>query len=502
MAWLVVAFWLYYAFLRQVAGPLNGDEIYFSHTLWLLNQGKRQYVDFYSNHLPTYFQLLRPLTAAISSSTTDLSYLWGLRALSGLLIAAYVALAWKLWRDAMPPVSRLGFFGMVAMLLIFVVLGRMVEIRTDTFGLILMNAAWALALSGCSPRRVAGAAVLAGLAGLFSARAAGIVGVFGVLLLYLAVRARDPSRVRALLYVAGSFLTAGLILWLIAPEWVALVLRSCFLEPAKLLGGAVPLRERLLAVERIPLTLMIVGGLLAGLRLMSGAASERGLIIAVACSAQLLMILLDPAPFQYVYGWAAVPAVLGLVSVSRLLSVFFPAFWAATLVSLAIGYGVVKHASPPTSSYFRLTLDASLSESELAHVPTPELVMLLMSDKLQMNLTNQLRVRSEVCQRLGGSTLASFDTHPVCLGDAMFYWTGLRWPAFLVGDVATVDAMSLEAFGRTLVSARPSLIIWAHRWGNPRALLPETRQMLACCYDIYDGFALSTSAPPATVPVR
>ena len=40
-AWFAFAFWAYYAFLRQVAGPLNPDEIYFSHTLWLLRSALR-----------------------------------------------------------------------------------------------------------------------------------------------------------------------------------------------------------------------------------------------------------------------------------------------------------------------------------------------------------------------------------------------------------------------------------------------------------------------------
>ena len=82
VAWAALAFWLYYAFLRQVAGPLNPDEIYFAHQIWLIDQGKRQYIDFYSGHLPAYFQLLKPLVAALSGEPTDLSFLSGAFAFS------------------------------------------------------------------------------------------------------------------------------------------------------------------------------------------------------------------------------------------------------------------------------------------------------------------------------------------------------------------------------------------------------------------------------------
>jgi hypothetical protein len=501
LAWFSLAFWLYYAFLRQVAGPLNHDEIYFSHILWLLNQGKRQYIDFYSNHLPAYFQLLEPLVAAISRGPADLSYLWGVRLLSVPVIAAYLALAWLLRRAALPHAGRAGLLALGALLLMFVVLARMVEVRPDTFGLLLVNAAWAAVLCARTTRSMVAAAVLAGLAILFSARAGGMVAVLGLLLLYLSARSHDWAAVRALLGVAGGFLAAALVLYLAAPEWVALVVRSCFLEPAKLLKG-LPLWERFLAPERIPLTVLIAGGLIAGMRLGRQGDKERGLVVAVASAAQLLLVVLDPSPYQYVYGWAAVPVVLGLVSASPVFSLYFPSALAAVIVSVSVGYGILHGEAPATSSYFRLTFDAPLDEHEFARLPTPVLVSQLISDKRQMNLTNQLRVRSEVCRRLQGSVLTTFDTHPICLDDAMFYWTGLRWPPLMEGDPATPDAMPPQAFAQIFVDARPSVFIWGRRRGPPRTLLPATQQMLACCYELHEGFALSRESGRGSAGTR
>lgn len=490
LAWFGLAFWLYYAFLRQVAGPLNFDEIYFAHHLWLLNQGKRQYVDFFSGHLPAYFHLLKPLVSALSQAPADLAFVFGVRALSALVIAAYLALAWVTLRKAFPDGARAGLLGSGAVMLVFVVLARMVELRSDTFGLLLVNAAWAAALCTRTPRTTIAACVLAGLALLFSARAAGMVAVMGLLLFYLAVRSHDWASVRAMLWVAGLFAGGALLMYLADPEWVALVVRSCFLEPARS-QTRLPLTEILFAPERLPLTVLIVAGLGAGILLLRRGNAERGLVIAVACAAQVLMILADPAPHQYVYGWAALPAVAGLVSASGALAVVFPAAIAAAVLGASVGYSMLHGEPPRASSYFRLTFDARLGEDEVARLATPALVAMLVNDKRQMNLGNQLRVRSEVCRRLRGAVLTTFDTHPVCLDDAMFHWTGQQWPPLVAGEQPRRGAMSQEAFEQAFAIARPRLFIWGRRYGEPRTLLPAARQMLACCYDIGDGFAIA-----------
>jgi hypothetical protein len=490
VGWSCVAFWVYYAFLRQVAGPLNPDEIYFSHTLWLLNQGKRQYVDFYSIHLPAYFEILKPLVKALSKGPTDLSFVWGVRSISGAIILTYLGLGWLVTRKALPHAGPVRLLATWAVLLVFVVLARMVEVRTDTFGLLLVNASWALVICSRTARTMAVAALFAGAALLFSARAAGMVTVVGVLLFYLAARSRNTAGVRALLSVAAGVFGAALMAYLAAPDWVSLVVRSCFLEPAKMAHHP-QLSARFLASERIPLTLLISGGVAAGAWLVRAGSTERGLLVAVPCAAQLLMIGVDPAPFEYVYGWAAVPAAFGLASVVPRLALCLPALLGAALLGLSIGYRVVYGHVPPTSSYFRLTFDSPLTDREIGRLPTPQLIALLISDAQQKNLANQLHVRSEVCRRLPGTVVTTFDTHPVCLDDAMFYWSGLRWPPLVEGDAAAPGALTHEEFADMFMKARPRVFIWDDRWGSPRTLLPATRRMLACCYDVHAGFALA-----------
>jgi hypothetical protein len=496
-AWCAVAFWLYYAFLRQVAGPLNPDEIYFSHTLWLVNEGKRQYLDFYSIHLPAYFQMLKPLVNALSEGPADLSFVWGIRSLSGAIILGYLALGWLVTRRALPHAGPVVLLSMWALLLVFIVLARMVEVRTDTFGLLLVNAAWALALCGRTARTFVAAAVLAGLALVFSARAAGMVTVMGLLLLFLAVRARDATSVRALLGVAAVFVGSAIVGYLAAPEWTALVVRSCFMEPAKMLAGPT-LMGRFFAMERLPLTILIAAGLGTGAFLLRREPGQRGLIVAMASAAQLLMIGFDPAPYQYVYGWAAVPVAFGVASLGPVLALLLPSSMAAGLLAISVGYSMVRGHAPATISYFRLTFDAPLSGTAVARLSTPKLVALLISDAGQKNLANQLRIRSEVCRRLRGKVLTTSDTNPICLDDATFYWSGLRWPPIANGDVAGPNDMSEQEFARMFILAHPTVFIWGHRWGPPRTLLPGIRKMLACCYDIQEGFALADDDPRAS----
>ena len=491
-AWAGLAFWLYYAILRQVAGPLGPDEIYFSHVLWLVSEGKRQYIDFYSHHLPTYFGLLKPLVKAMSASSTDLSYLWGVRALSGAIIVGYIGLAWALHRTAAPHTERTGLIAGCALLLLFVVLARMVEVRSDTMGLLLVNAAWAIVLCAPAGRTTLVAGFLAGLAILFSARAGGMIGVLGLCLLVRAGCSRDWAGVRALVALAGGFVAAGLVLYLAAPEWVATIIRYCFLD-AKL-PALVSFPQRFLSPDRFPLVLLVCVGLLSGIRMARSGHKERGLIIAAACSGQLLMIALDPNPFQYVYGWAAVPAVLGVLFAGRWLA-YFPFAVAMAVMGLSIAHTVRDGHVPPTASPYRLTYDPPLHQAELERLTTPELIALMISDKRQKNLESQLRVRSEVCRRLPGNVAATWDAHPACLHDTMHDWAGLRWPAVQQGEASPQGAMPAQEFENMLMQARPKVFIWAHRWEPPRPLLPQARQVLACCYDIYDGFAIARNAP-------
>jgi len=122
---LVTGLWVYYFLVQKL--PLISDEAYFTHIFWLLNRGERQYIDFYSHTLPFYFDLIRPLVPF----GDGLGFIYWLRGVSLLVLAAYALMV----RPVVWPY-----------LLMFILFGRMVEIRSDTIGLLLFNIAWLLLL--------------------------------------------------------------------------------------------------------------------------------------------------------------------------------------------------------------------------------------------------------------------------------------------------------------------------------------------------------------------
>ncbi len=138
---LALLAWIYLAVVKLVLGPMGSDEIYFSHLFWLLGQGKRQYVDFYSNHLPLYFTLLKPFLFG-GQAPGDLSFVWTMRLLNAGVTALHVLLAILAVRAVRATLTLPTALAAAALALTFVVLGRMAEMRTDTFGLLLLNAAW------------------------------------------------------------------------------------------------------------------------------------------------------------------------------------------------------------------------------------------------------------------------------------------------------------------------------------------------------------------------
>lgn len=426
--WLIaagIAFWGLYFLVQKL--PLTGDEAYFAHVSWLLRHGARQYVDFYSNHLPLYFQAI----GAILPAGEGVAFVWWLRALSLLVVVAYAFML----RPALWP-----------FLLIFLTLGRMVEIRPDTIGLLLFNAAWLVLLK--DPRKLLWAAGLAALALLFSARAAVMMVPMAGLCLILARHRPWPLLGLGAAFVAGIGLIA-----LIDLAWFLLVVRSVYLEPAALLAG-VPFTERFLWPERLILVAMIAAALIAALlRIRRGEGRAQDAVIAVATASQLALIALDPGPYEYVYGWAMIPTLIGLpgTPVQRAAA---PLALALAIVALAAAYPLLKGRAPRQSSFLYLGIERPLSGAEVRAMPTTTLIPLLYD---RHALWNQLRVRDEICRRVRGKVLANFWYQPICLPDALHDWIGITWP---------------KGFDR-LHRDPPALLIWGERGRRPVELLHD-----------------------------
>lgn len=440
-----LAFWVWYWLVQRVFGPFNSDDLFFLHMFWLLRQGQQQYVDFYSYHLPTYFSLLTPLLPYGDS----LNFAWAFRVLGVAIVAGYAAMV----RPILWP-----------FMLMFVVFARMTEVRADTVGLLLFNAAWFLLLSR-RPRIVA-AAALSGLALLFSARAA--IMMVGMVPLLLWLARKEMPKVGQLLLLGAAFVVGVTLAALADPQWFELMIRSVFIDTTNNFAR-MPIVNRFSGLERAAPAAMLLSALAAGaLALRRDRNDERALVILVASAAQLLLIVADPLPNGYAYGWAMIPAVSGLALAAKALrreSVLAQAGFASALgmLCLTVSYPF-RNGPAPAGSYAKLTIDQPLSKDRIGRDSTPQLASLLLRP---MDPWTQLRVREELCRRVRGEVAAFFWYQPVCLQDAM--------PQKWIGQFVTASEMR-----EVLKSRPPELIVW-----GAKPAWPDLSG-----YSVYPGFAV------------
>jgi hypothetical protein len=204
------------------------------------------------------------------------------------------------------------------------------------------------------------------------------------------------------------------------------------------------------------------------------------------------LILLDPSPFPYVYGWALLPTLAGLSFADRfkrldgrfiVAAVGFAG--AASMAALTLPYPLLKGRQAPTGSNFRVLLDRPLSSSDISKQSTEALVALMISGRFQQSLGNQLAIRQAICKRVQGTVLAVWQNHPICLPDASYYWYELKWPNILAGGEPPQPAPWFEAI---FENCPPEIMIWSVP-GGASELNPWAKNLLRG-YVLYDGFAV------------
>lgn len=484
-AWLLVVF-----FLTRIIGPLNPDEIYFSHMLWLTLQGKRPFLDFYSQHLPAYFALYDVLIPR--EPPDDLTFIWFVRLSNVVVLAAYGVLLFAVAR------RRMLYF--LPLLLVMIIVSRMIEVRGDTLGLLAFNAAWAILLVGRSRAPIALATVLVILAACFSARAVPMGIGFGVALLWRAWLERDPRTLAIPLVLLGCAVGALLAAYLIYPQYIDVMVQSVFLGPTDLLSR-LSLEQRIFAFDRLPQTLLtLMAMLLAVTCLVKGEERERAAIVASACGFQLLLIFFDPSPFPYVYAWAVIPSLAGIASAESLFKIDASKLAAAVGATCASGialvmilYPIVTGHPAPTASNYRLLPDPPLTASSIQRLSLDRLASLMLSREQQQSLSNQLLVREELCRRLKGTVLSAWQSHPICAADATYYWFSVKWP--------NINAKGPQPepepwFETIFTERRPDLFIWQIP-GPPVRLNPWALSLLKD-YEVEPGFAVRSDLSTST----
>ena len=265
VAFLAAAFWTHYLLVHDILGLLTVDEIYFTHVLWLMREGLQPYADFYSAHLPAYFEILGAFIPAAPS--LDLSFVWGLRALSAVIVAIYLILLLKL--------CRRDFLFLLPVLLVFITFGRVVEIRPDTFGLLLFNLGWWQLLRGTERKNILLAAAFSSLALFFSARASVMILGMGVVCALLCVQRKDARTFAYLVLMAVGLAAIVAFAYALDPDRFALIVKSVYLDPASLMPD-LTIKQRVLATDRLILVALIVVAIAgAGLGICRGTQMAR-----------------------------------------------------------------------------------------------------------------------------------------------------------------------------------------------------------------------------------
>jgi hypothetical protein len=476
-AWLLVAL-----FLARIVGPLNPDEIYFSHTLWLTLQGKRQFLDFYSQHFPTYFALYDLLIPR--ERADSLRFIWFVRLSNIVVLGGYIAILFA--------VARRSAIFFLSLFLLIALISRMIEVRSDTLGLLAFNAGWVVLLVGKSRRSLALATVLAIVAVAFSARGLVMSVGFGAAVAWRLWVARDLRGLVAPAVLVGCAGLALLTAFLAHPRYAELMLQSTLFSPSTLLSRP-SLSQRFLALDRLPQTLMAaVALLLAVTCLMRATARENAGIVAIACLTQLILIVVDPSPFPYVYAWAIVPSLVGLGLADRVFNIeagkwiaITGALGGAAILSAVILYLRINGHEAPVGSNYRLFLDTPLQAVSIQQMSAKSLTALMLSGDQQQSLANQLLVREELCRRVNAPVLSAWQSHPICLPDATYYWFSITWPN--IGSQGPPPKRE-RWFEEIFEHEPPSLVVWAVP-GASTTLNPWAQSLLKG-YDVEKGFAI------------
>jgi hypothetical protein len=501
------AFWLYYIALQSAFSPLSSDENYMSHIIWMVNTGYRQYYDFHSFHLPFYFWIAHGASIFLSAQADDLSYILAIRLLFSFLavfyIIFYVALAKKAaigreptWQSIVATIPFLG---------VFLVFGRMLEIRPDAASLWLVNLAWFCILSAALTRDrrrfelllVAGA--IAGITSLgFSARAAVVSLGIALSILLLVVGQRQWRALYMLSAVGLAAVLVAVSALITYPDFIHKVYYAAFVEP-RIVMGAVPLSTRLFDPPRMAMMICILGACAGFVVSWRAGRFYFAATSIIACITQIVLILVDPSPFGYVYGYATVPSLVGWLVLGNVktrfdlggVSIFLWAAGAALTAAITMAcaaYIVVKHRDPPAGSILRIRFDSPLSARTIAALPTERLVTSILNDRRQ-NIFDDIAVHSALCTRLNGKVLVVPASHPICVPDVSRNWSS--FPAIDQGANWPDDRTAAAANRHLFEPDKPVLVIW-RTWGIKADAEPPAwiSLNLGQCYRRYPGFAL------------
>ena len=202
-----------------------------------------------------------------------------------------------------------------------------------------------------------------------------------------------------------------------------------------------------------------------------------GLIIA-----QFVLIIIDKAPFLYVYSYG-----LSGVLITLLAAINTPKAHRAFLITV-MGLGALQslHVLYPVGTYFGYGIHGAASQHKPINYDAKPLHRLTAISRRQapLHINNQLNLDNAICKKLSGKSVSRFNMQVLCLENAVDIEL---YTIFLTHQHMTASDPAIKLLIDT-INAQDTVLV---SWGGKK-LNPDISQFLETSQDwkLYKGFAL------------
>jgi hypothetical protein len=433
-----------------VLGPLQSDEMPFSHAAWLVARGERPYIDFFEHHNPAYLYIVSTL---ITSGSRSLGFIVAARFLSfafALVTAAISSILVFRATAGATRQARLEAALLAAVLAIALQTDtKIFELRPDCLSIPFCVAAWAAVREAQAPdRRLAalGAGILLGITVGATIRAGILVAALFFLGAIPLARRRDLEAL-ALLGAGSAAAFAISICSVTSPR--------LFLDWCVRFSGSLGPGHSVTTYALVPTWTNLLRGVivLAAAAVAASAWARRARrgepISDLAATATVLLVacagpFVEKMPFETSLSFPSIGAALWLPLAAvrleaHLLARAAPAR-ARAVPALVIALGLATIAAAATST--RLLVERIATIPHLGDLSPSSVV------NAEEGLRASLRQRAELGERFQGErVLSCFYLHPITVEDVSYWWYG----------ASLVEGGTLERAG--IVGLRPYTLV-------------------------------------------
>lgn len=415
-----------------LSSPLKRDEVEFLHTAWLMHGGARPFADFFQHHSPLYFSLV----SAFVDDTQSLGWVIELRLFSALLAGVSAILVAGLTDDGTGGRSTWLSWPAAFGALLFLLVAQhfpVFEIRPESVAIPAFLAAW-LACEHVQKRPSLGAAItaalMAGTAIALTPRA--LWPVAGLLTTWLCYAVWRRERIQSGLALAVGLSTVATVLALLFTLASPRELYDWFYRFSRY---SRPLSPLLNSVSASTLVWLVLPPPLLLLLFRARHTFPHPLFAPIiVLLAAVIGLNLEPRQFGQSLGFALVAV---CVFYTRGMAMLLPHLPTRPKIHQPLLLVVITHTA--TVAWHLPSLPAP----PVAAKGDSNDVALLLAMAPETGLVPSLRARAEFCARHTGERVMVEPTefHPICLGDASYYWRGgeyLRAGTLVAADISAV----------------------------------------------------------------